>query len=826
MLRLFHYNSKPCARNGILRLRIDNFGSDIFNVVVSIRALDSNFFKGSLREKSQTLGDIKSDRSKFIKIPYVTTFPTGIAEFSVYVSYSETAHSSNRILEAGVFSLEIKDLTNQITNTTYHIENKNVLHTEGNGIAYLGDSSTNIPSSKKQSDSDEQECNVPLSILDTKKLTSPFLCEIESAKRLQSGKINFIKINFNALNPRDVDAFSVVNLSGQVDLGGDVESFVVDKFSTVDGLSISARIKVNIPESVTQISLGNFLFEISRGTETEYYASAKNFECFFDSLGTSTISDFDDYYNLPLRREENPKKPKQMDMQNEKAYNSGYDFVQKKPFESYSQPAQQPNICYGNNGNVQPIPPTFHIPPVSNVQPAVNVSPMYNVAQPYQVPPMPNMPQNYQVPPVSHVAQNYQVPPMPSVVPMPQVVPNYVSNFQNNSVVQPQSDNIQTAVSQVSESQTIEEILAKADLMYGDGENVRDEKVAFEMYEKASKIGSPYADYRLGECYLRGIGVFPSSSKAFRFFKLAADKDIPEAAFRCYECYCSRMGVEYNVSLAIRYLRTASSFGYARAKGILAQRHLFGDDCDQNTQIAFDLANDGLKAGDINSIYVLAYMYFFGHGVPEDFSKAATYAEIASSAGHLGASYIYAECLRRGAGVEQNIEKSESIFRKIVKQSDSLECALAMDTLGTILLARGKKEEAIDCFAEAAEAGYTKSLFRLAKIFATGDGVPSSPTVAFEMFSLLAKTGNREATLELAESYLRGRGITKNEAEAYKLADSVLASGNPHAMYLVGMMKITGKGTSQDAGYGRQLLKKSADMGFVPAQKCLARLGG
>lgn len=794
MLKLFHLNSKPCKRKGLLRLRVDNFGDVIFNVVVKVCANEANFFRGSLNEKSVFIVDV-FDKPSFVDIPYDTNFPDGIAKFSVKISYSKDPFAEERVMRYGYFSIEIKDDSNQINNTTYHIENK--IHSEGNGISYFGGDNTSAFDKGKSS---EGERAIPIELGKEKSCYAPpYFCKIESAKTLLAGKVNFIKILFSSSKMPNFcrHNYNLVRLAGSINTGFDVERFELEKFA-IENNMFSARIAIKVPEAVTQISLENLFFEVEQEKKHLYLSAFKDSECCFDVVEDGEVLYANDFFDLQLQREFAPQ-PK------------------TSASEGKNLPKNETRDV-SINGEVSNVSPrdesAFKVPQAESLKQTkqeINISQNFTQqVSPQAIPPQIIVQPQMQIPQIVIQTQAPQV--------APQTVANPTGGTQNST---PKAESENKGLSR----KALEDIVTKANMMFGDGDSVRDAKAAFELYSEASKIGFPFADYRLGECFLRGIGVLPNAEKAYKYFKLAADEGVPLAIFRCYECNFWGVGTIQNKKLAMRFLHEASSLGIAKAKGLLAREYLLGDSITQNIGTALDLAKDGAKNGDINSVYILAHLFYFGNEeISRDLEKAAMYAEIASEAGHLGGSFIYAECLRNAEGIPANIDKGRSILKNLSESKDTAIKALACDSLATILANEGKKEEALEIFAEAISLGYTESIFKFAKMLQNGDGVPPSPNTAYAMMFCLAQSGHKESILEISECLLRGKGITKNAEEAYKFANSLMPTENPHCLYLIGMMKITGIGTRVDSELGKSYLKKSAEMGFSSAIKCLQRL--
>ena len=63
-------------------------------------------------------------------------------------------------------------------------------------------------------------------------------------------------------------------------------------------------------------------------------------------------------------------------------------------------------------------------------------------------------------------------------------------------------------------------------------------KKAFQWYEKASKNGNTYAQYKLGDMYWNGFGVEVNTDTAQIWWKKAADNGYKDAQFNLPYQYC------------------------------------------------------------------------------------------------------------------------------------------------------------------------------------------------------------------------------------------------------------------------------------------------
>ncbi len=120
-----------------------------------------------------------------------------------------------------------------------------------------------------------------------------------------------------------------------------------------------------------------------------------------------------------------------------------------------------------------------------------------------------------------------------------------------------------------------------------DGEDIKkNERLAFEYYQKAADQGHLLSLTFLGLCFQRGTGTGQDLKRGFEFFAKAADKRVALAMHCLGECYIEGRGIEPNPSEGIKWYRR------------------------------------GVKLGDMGCTAELADCYEFGKAVPLDLRKA------------------------------------------------------------------------------------------------------------------------------------------------------------------------------------------------------------
>lgn len=151
----------------------------------------------------------------------------------------------------------------------------------------------------------------------------------------------------------------------------------------------------------------------------------------------------------------------------------------------------------------------------------------------------------------------------------------------------------------------------------------------------------------------------------------------------------------------------------------------------------------------------------------------------------------------------------------------------------------GQTEEAVEALNFAAEKGHPAALWKLARMYATGDGVQEDDAKAFQIYSRIANEnadGNprgrdapfiADAFVALG-SYLRSGipgGVQPDEGRARRFfAYAASYFGEPEAQYQLAGMYLRGEGGDKNERQAVRWFKLAADKGHVRAQAAFGQL--
>lgn len=162
----------------------------------------------------------------------------------------------------------------------------------------------------------------------------------------------------------------------------------------------------------------------------------------------------------------------------------------------------------------------------------------------------------------------------------------------------------------------------------------------------------------------------------------------------------------------------------------------------------------------------------------------------------------------------------------------------AVFKLGYSAYQKGEKQKAIEAYRFAAERGHAGARWKLAQMYAQGDGVKANDYEAFRMFEDIveqgADPGSPDATfvssalVELGNylcTGIPGTPIHENKSAARELySQAALNFGNPQAQFRLGQMLYDGEGGPQNHQQAGRWFSLAAQKGHAGAEAMLGNI--
>jgi len=135
-------------------------------------------------------------------------------------------------------------------------------------------------------------------------------------------------------------------------------------------------------------------------------------------------------------------------------------------------------------------------------------------------------------------------------------------------------------------------------------------------------------------------------------------------------------------------------------------------------------------------------------------------------------------------------------------------------------------QKAFDAYQQAADAGNTGSLIKLAKAWLSGDGpsLPANPETAFKYYQEAAGLGDSTATIRVGEMMARGEGTTQSYVAGRLVVSGVASTGNANAFLSLGDLNANVSGGPVNGPAAVAAYEQAAQLGNATAMMRLAQI--
>jgi TPR repeat protein len=125
--------------------------------------------------------------------------------------------------------------------------------------------------------------------------------------------------------------------------------------------------------------------------------------------------------------------------------------------------------------------------------------------------------------------------------------------------------------------------------------------------------------------------------------------------------------------------------------------------------------------------------------------------------------------------------------------------------------AAGQRDEAIQLYKQAAEAGDARAMVSLGLLYEAGDGLPKDIKAADDLYAKAAARGSADGAINLAVALMKGAGVERDTARAVSLLKGASAGGSAIATYDLGVL--AEKSIAGEPRAALELFRQSAALG-------------
>ncbi len=283
----------------------------------------------------------------------------------------------------------------------------------------------------------------------------------------------------------------------------------------------------------------------------------------------------------------------------------------------------------------------------------------------------------------------------------------------------------------------------------------------------------------IGERYLKGKGFDKDEKKAFEWFQKAANQNNSEGLFQLAKCYQKGIGVNQDKAKAVTYYEKSVSLNNTNAILALSDMYANGDGVEKNMSKALSLKEKLAFDGNVDAQrFVLSNqsIEYTKVNIPADkllsharesyknrnYEWAKLCYERAINLGNNDAMYDYGLWLYEGIGITKDCYKAIDYLSKLGEgnnlDAQKLLINIYKDNKGIVPDAKQEMYWRM----KAADNGDIESQLKLATAYRNGIGVKKNKKLAFEMLSRAAYNGNEDAIYQVVICYATGYGVKKD----------------------------------------------------------------
>ncbi|MFN8655089.1 MAG: serine/threonine-protein kinase [Candidatus Obscuribacterales bacterium] len=290
---------------------------------------------------------------------------------------------------------------------------------------------------------------------------------------------------------------------------------------------------------------------------------------------------------------------------------------------------------------------------------------------------------------------------------------------------------------------------SQADINFELGRNFEekgDDEQAFVYYMRAAEKGHPAAQYLVGRGFFYGFGAERSLEGAIHWYRKAAREGVVNAMVELFRClmyfddpdamaeahavitaaaqtgyapaqhevgHCFKFGTfgQKSAGEALAWYSKAAEQQYPPSLLALGNFYLRGEVVAQDEATAVQFFRAAAEQDYEPAAYQLYECYLDGAGVKQSMSSAIKWLDKAASAGYGPALLKFDYYYRYGKILEQDLERADQYRQEAFRRAHRED----LYEHGMMLVDKGKRQDAVPYFEQAAEEGHEKAKIMLGR---------------------------------------------------------------------------------------------------------------
>ena len=373
------------------------------------------------------------------------------------------------------------------------------------------------------------------------------------------------------------------------------------------------------------------------------------------------------------------------------------------------------------------------------------------------------------------------------------------------------------------------------------GEGVeRNYEKAMQWYKLAAAGKHVHANYCIAKMYYAGEGVVQDYSEAKGWYRAAANGRDKYAYYALGKMYDTGTGTEQNYEKAAGWYFRAYQENVPYAQYRLAQLCEEGKGIDQDEEgakLLYAKALEGFleqekQQPDASTELRIAQMYLYGTGVEPDVQAAIEWFQKSADNNEPRALYQMALLYRDGNGIEINEIYAEELFCKALAgflrlEEETPSAQIEYKIAGIYAHGDGTiqdSEQAFQWYLASAENGHPHAAYCVAKAYESGNGTVQNDRSAINWYERAASQKDSYAMYALGKIYRDGIGVEQNPETSFRYFYSAAELGHEYAQYACANAFLKGIGVKRDLASAVRLYTSSAEKGNHNAEYQLGEL--
>ena len=295
------------------------------------------------------------------------------------------------------------------------------------------------------------------------------------------------------------------------------------------------------------------------------------------------------------------------------------------------------------------------------------------------------------------------------------------------------------------------------------------------------------------------------------------DQNDPELQYRVGTCFLEGLGIQTNIAAGVKLIKLAAERKWPAALSRLGELHLIGLGCETNAVRAAALFSAAADLNDAEGHWRLAQCQERGIGTKPQPGEAVRHLEAAAKLGHARAQYTL------GLRTKDRVQAAEW-FRKSAEQGYAPAQAKYGDCLIYGSGVTKDSSAAVRWYTRAADGGDAGGQRALGLCYDAGTGVREDARRAVELYKSAAEGGDLLAKALYSQCLFLGLGISRDYATAWRMARASADGGCAFGQYMAGICCETGNGTIRSRLNARIWYEKAIAQGLECARERLDKM--